>query len=105
MLDPEERYRDAQELLKALEKWRKAEPSSSPKSRSLISSTGKSQLGQAAAPNRKVAETLAGEALALAREGRLSDAADLMEEAFNKLPDLRNRYESRVKLWRCGVSM
>ena len=45
-------------------------------------------------------------ALKTAREdGRLADAADLMEEAFNLQPGLREKYASRVKLWRAGVSM
>ena len=45
-------------------------------------------------------------ALKTAREdGRLADAADLMEEAFNLQPGLREKYVSRVKLWRAGVSM
>ena len=45
-------------------------------------------------------------ALKTAREdGRLAEAADLMEEAFNLQPGLRENYASRVKLWRAGVSM
>ena len=38
-------------------------------------------------------------------EGQLFDAADMMEEAFNKSPFLREKYANRVRLWRCGVSM
>ena len=37
--------------------------------------------------------------------GRLAEAADLMEEAFNKSPELRQKYAHQVKLWRCGISM
>jgi serine/threonine-protein kinase len=37
--------------------------------------------------------------------GRLAEAADLMEEAFNKSPELRPKYARQVKLWRCGISM
>jgi serine/threonine-protein kinase len=35
----------------------------------------------------------------------LTEAADLMEEAFSKLPELRNEYRGRVTLWRRGISM
>jgi serine/threonine-protein kinase len=51
------------------------------------------------------ARNLVEKALEARRGGRLGDAADLMEEAFNKSPDLRNKYAHQVKLWRCGVSM
>jgi serine/threonine-protein kinase len=51
------------------------------------------------------ARTLAEKALEARRCGRLGEAADLMEEAFNKSPDLRNKYAHQVRLWRCGVSM
>jgi serine/threonine-protein kinase len=44
-------------------------------------------------------------ALKAGRAGRLAEAADLMEEAFNKSPDLRQKYDHQVKLWRCGISM
>ena len=42
--------------------------------------------------------------LAQKRAGKLGDAADIMEEAFNKWPDLRGKYANYVKLWRCGIS-
>jgi hypothetical protein len=48
---------------------------------------------------------MARNAIELKKNGRLSDAADLMEEAFNKSPDLRAKYAQHVKLWRCGISM
>jgi serine/threonine-protein kinase len=38
-------------------------------------------------------------------EGRLFEAADIMEEAFNKSPSLREKYSNQVRLWRCGISM
>jgi hypothetical protein len=48
---------------------------------------------------------MAKRAISLKKEGKLADAADLMEEAFNKSPDLRDRYSHQVRLWRCGISM
>lgn len=44
-------------------------------------------------------------ALELSERGRLAEAADLMEEAFNRSVALREKFESRVKLWRRGISM
>ena len=46
------------------------------------------------------------EALALSRRpNSLMSAADLLEEAINRAPDLRDKYEAQLKLWRRGVSM
>jgi len=38
-------------------------------------------------------------------EGRLFEAIDIMIEAFNKSPSLRQKYTNQVRLWRCGISM
>ena len=47
-----------------------------------------------------------GDAVRLARErGCLTEAADQMEEAFNKWPDLRDEYQYQVRIWRRGISM
>jgi hypothetical protein len=56
-------------------------------------------------PARTAAEQMASEALQMKKTGRLGDAADIMEEAFNKWPQLRGKYANQVKLWRCGISM
>ena len=49
---------------------------------------------------------MTGEAVRMARDsGQLMKAADLMEEAFNKWPPLREEYEYQVQLWRRGVAM
>lgn len=37
--------------------------------------------------------------------GELREAADLMEEALTKSPNLRDRYESSLQLWRKGITM
>ena len=43
-------------------------------------------------------------ALELGRQAAtLGAAADLMEDAFNRVPGLRDRYVSKVRLWRNGV--
>jgi hypothetical protein len=49
---------------------------------------------------------MAEQAVTMARRpGSLMSAADLLEEAINKDPDLRDRYENQLKLWRRGVCM
>ena len=35
----------------------------------------------------------------------LGDAADVLEEAFNKWPGLRTEYQDQLQLWRRGISM
>jgi serine/threonine-protein kinase len=66
----------------------------------------KTALGSAAAVSERTARDMARKALALARgSGRLAEAADLMEEAFNKWPELRDEYEYQLKLWRRGIAM
>ena len=50
--------------------------------------------------------SLARQAIKVSQEpGRLPDAADLMEEALNKFPAMREEYQGRVKLWRRGIAM
>ncbi|QHY97027.1 Serine/threonine-protein kinase PknB [Streptomyces sp. S4.7] len=57
-------------------------------------------------PPTERARRLAEESLALARSpGELDRAADLMEEAVNLSPYLRDRYLSKLTLWRRGVMM
>jgi serine/threonine-protein kinase len=57
-------------------------------------------------PPTACAQRLVDEALALAREaGQLDRAADLMEEAVNLSPNLRDRYLPALTLWRRGVTM
>jgi hypothetical protein len=33
------------------------------------------------------------------------EAADLLEEALNKCPRLRDEYEYQLKLWRRGIAL
>ena len=66
----------------------------------------KAALGQHSPVDQKLALEMVTEALRLVKgRGRLIEAADLMEEAFNTQPDLRERYEYQVRLWRRGVAM
>ena len=100
-----ERYPTAKELLEALEKWTPAAQDKSMRRKAASSEPSKSILGTPSPANDQLAQDLAKRAFKASQDGRLAEAADLMEEAFNKSPSLREKYANRVKLWRCGISM
>jgi serine/threonine protein kinase len=102
--NPSARFQNAQGLLEALSEWRPGSKQSGPKS--VRMEVSKIALGaQLSSPNQREAEEMAKNALSMKKAGKLADAADIMEEAFNKWPDLRSKYANQVKLWRCGISM
>lgn len=114
--DPSQRPQDAPSLLSALETWTPSAnayspasmPSSSPSAENgEIGRQGTPGDGRSVSPDdREKALALSKEAVRMAREdARLADAADMMEEAFSMFPALRDKYASRVRLWRAGVSM
>ena len=104
--DPSKRYQNASELLDALEKWKPGHQRTSSQQLRNQSGWSKTALGSPlSSANQEEAEAIVRQALTLKENGLLSDAADAMEEAFNKSPILRNRYNNMVKLWRCGISM
>ena len=102
-LNPNERYSNAMEMLDDLRRW---EPS---KSKPLTESKGsidgsKSALGSISKPEERNPQTMATQAMRLARDpSKLMEAADLLEEAIMKEPGLRERYEYQLKLWRRGI--
>jgi serine/threonine-protein kinase len=99
------RYPTAKELLSALDNWRPTSHESAHKPKTLSSEPSKSVLGMPSPADEGIATALAQKAFKARQTGRLADAADLMEEAFNKSPALRQKYAHQVKMWRCGVSM
>lgn len=106
-LTPTKRYQNARELLEALKSWKKPAPSkkTSPL-KSASSRESKSGFGAHSPINQEEGNKLAKLAVKKAKEeGRLMEAADIMEEAFNKSPSLREKYANQVRLWRCGISM
>lgn len=105
-IDPSNRYSTANELLLALDGWMEPAPSRNHSQKKAISSdASKSVLGPHSPVNHEEGQRLARMAIKKAKEeGRLSDAADIMEEAFNKSPSLRQKYANQVRLWRCGIS-
>jgi len=106
-IEPEDRYSSAAEMLADLNAWEPHpfEPQLQPDS-SRLTDTSKTALGTHSPVDEVKARRAAEEAVAISRQvGRLNEAADLMEEAFNKWPDLRQQYEYQLKLWRRGISM
>ena len=106
-MNPAKRFPTAKELLDALDKWKKPAPSKEPRPKKANSSeVSKSVLGVHSPIDHDEGQQLARMAIKKAKEdGRLFDAADIMEEAFNKSPSLRQKYANQVRLWRCGISM
>ena len=101
--DPKGRYSNANELLADLDRWQPKVPGSASTPVALSEDT-KSVLGQNSAPDVPRAREMAGQAFKLARQsGKLSEAADLMEESFNRSPEQREEHEYWVRLWRRGI--
>jgi len=105
---PADRYANAGELLQALDAWKPGACGSdkSASSSTSVSRFSKNALGPLSAPDEEQAEALVRRALRIATEqGNLSEAADIMEDAFNKWPSLREKYAAKVTLWRRGIQM
>jgi len=105
--DPTKRYSDAKELLHALNRWkpieRKNQKTEFVKGNEETSKNifiNNSPIDEALMKNK------IDEAVRLSKlPGNLPLAADALEELINKDYSLRERYESRLKLWRKGMVM
>jgi len=102
---PQDRYPSAIEFLEAMDRWTPSKQVQEPKSSSWSNESTKTMLGMASPADENQAQDFLKRAFKARQAGRLADAADLLEEAFNKSPDLREKYAHQVKLWRCGISM
>ena len=106
-LNPKDRFQTAMQLREALNSWRPGARKRTSKSLPRLpgSEAQKSAMGPRSVPDEATARNMARSALALARNvGSLNEAADLMEEAFNKWPKLRDEFEFKVTIWRKGIS-
>lgn len=105
-IDRAGRYKTAAELLADLEGWAPKLLVETQDDKRPSGVTSKEVLGRPSPVAPKEARRLAEHAIELAQDPTtLCEAADLMEEAFNRLPQLRTEYQGRVKLWRRGISM
>ena len=103
----EARFASASELLADLVKWtrREKDPDDGTKAHE-VAHDSKRALGAYSPVDEETALLKTRQALELASNGRrLGEAADLMEEALNLAPQLRDTFEYRLKLWRRGVVM
>nr|WP_042187609.1 serine/threonine-protein kinase [Kibdelosporangium sp. MJ126-NF4]CEL18223.1 serine/threonine protein kinase [Kibdelosporangium sp. MJ126-NF4]CTQ90546.1 serine/threonine protein kinase [Kibdelosporangium sp. MJ126-NF4] len=102
--DPAARTPDAGAFAEDLARWRAGRRRDQAKQALTLPRTSKTVLGNPSPANEEDAARLAGQARVLAKQATtLVDAADLMEEAFNKSPKLRAEHEHRLRLWRKGV--
>jgi serine/threonine-protein kinase len=103
--DATKRYASAKEMLKDLDKWTPTDAADA--KRTLHAPSSKSAMGVGGTSlNEAEGQKMVNEAVSMCRElGNLSAAADLMEEAFNKWPALREQYEYQLQLWRKGILM
>jgi serine/threonine-protein kinase len=70
-----------------------------------LSCTEKSVFGIQSSPDELRARAMVRQAIDMAKSvAKLGEAADLLEEALNKWPMLRDEYASQLKLWRCGIT-
>jgi serine/threonine-protein kinase len=102
---PQGRHPNARTLLSDLEKVSLSDPSNQEGRKILSSEPSKAILGAPSPLDADAGRSLLKRAMDARQNGRLGEAADLMEEALNKAPDLRHKYAHQVKLWRCGISM
>lgn len=104
-VDPKIRYQTAQDMLLDLERWKPQKFAFVAKA-AASSETSKTALGTHSPANEQGARERVKTAHSIALgTGRLAEAADILEEAFNKWPALRSEYEAQVKLWRRGIVM
>lgn len=103
---PAQRYPDAQRMLADLEAWQPSAKHTASAKGTYSSDASKTALGPRSTADEEGARSLADQALKLAKlPGKLMEAADMMEEAFNKCPPLRDKYAYQLKLWRKGLVM
>ena len=105
-VNSQDRYSHAGALLADLQRWQPGLAKETVQAQGSTSKGTKDVLGVGSPADRTQADDLVTEALRLAKEpGKLMLAADMLEDAISKHPDLREKYESQLKLWRRGVSM
>jgi len=103
----EQRYANAGEMLNDIRQWNpRSDRVGSVADPLAAVDASMTVLGQQTPVNEERSRGMVAKAVELSGQfNRLNEAADLMEEAFNHWPDLRDQYEYRVKLWRKGISM
>jgi len=106
-VEKEKRYQNAMELLEELNRWEPRPPQSVREFRDNLSSeNSKDVLGAPARVDEGEVREMIAQAIRLSQEGdRLTEAADLMEQALNQWPALREEYEPLIRRWRAKIIM
>jgi serine/threonine-protein kinase len=103
---PNDRYPNAKGILQDLGTWKPAQLGRTPAPDGTRHNSSKTVLGKHSPVDKRAEAQAVKKAIKLSREpGKLPLAADLLEEAMSKDPDLRQQYGSQLKLWRRGISM
>lgn len=104
-IDPADRYQNAMDFLKDLKRWK---PSKIFNQQEILSSSGdvtKSALGIHTPVDESEANNILKQAFNISKHSnKLNEAADLLEQAFLRWPDYKEKYEYLMKLWRKGIS-
>lgn len=103
---PQDRYPSAVQLLTDLQQWVATRQSRKPAPENTATPHPPMSSASPSASGDDVAQAAVARALATAQcSNDLALAADLMEQAFDRFPALRPRYEYLVALWRRGMTM
>jgi eukaryotic-like serine/threonine-protein kinase len=104
-IDPLNRYQNAMELLKELKRWKPSKSSEHQEANSSSGETTKSALGEHTPVDESKASDLFNHAIEISKySNKLNEAADLLEQAFLRWPEYKEKYEYLAKLWRKGIS-
>ncbi len=103
---PNDRYPNAKGILQDLGTWKPVQLGRTAAPNTTRQNSSKTVFGEHSPVDKTAAAAAVKRAIKLSKEpGKLPSAADLLEEAINKDPDLRQQYGSQLKLWRRGISM
>lgn len=104
-IDPLCRYPNAMEFLKDIKRWRPTKKTSDTEVYSETGEITKTALGIHTPINEPEANNLVQQAFKISgHSNKLNEAADLIEQAFLRWPDYKEKYEYLIKLWRRGIS-
>jgi serine/threonine protein kinase len=104
-IEPLKRYQNSMELLKDLNRWKPTKVKGVDEAYSGYGQTTKSALGEHTPMDETKAVELFNMAMEISKfSNKLNEAADMLEQAFLKWPEYKEKYEFLAKLWRKGIS-
>jgi serine/threonine-protein kinase len=104
-LEYKNRYQNAREMLIDIEKWKPKPQKSKLKALPTSAESMKNALGPLSSVDQEKALNMVNQAKVLAKSPeKLSEAADILEQALNKWPQFREQYDYKLRLWRKGMS-